>query len=525
MASNAVNIHVPGFTFPGMMDKSMRFWQFPTISITKKDSTKQIHTRFYVGLVQSEVAKDLVAKYMNKTKASKPNPNYNPQFSFANFALKLNNSYFNHVHIPNAIAFYVTSTQLDGKDLLFRDITFVRSGKNLGKKNATNVFTQAMTDTLSKYNKKNSESLNKTTNVVLPMLAEGEGISGDDNAIKARIEKSLSVSRISGLFCQPKYDGIRTLMTLNPKYYPKNQVSLPFETDERVVCYSRKGKLLQISEHLLTELEYIMSKIMDESDMSKFVLDGEYYSHKLSFQVINGFARGETDSPEKETISIYVYDYCDGGATTYENRYNTLFANESLFNYENSPMSLLDDEDDADKGHVRLSETKRFFKVDEILEYYKTTIADGYEGIMLRMPTGVYVSARTNDLIKIKPLMSYEYVCVGYKFGKGKDADIPTIECEVGDKGVSFAIEWWQAKKGFADIVRNNYSNGKFYAKLKGLTEEEQKQLGREFVTIESNGKTRFENHYLGKKAIIEFLDISNDMKPQKANCKGWLSG
>lgn len=524
MASKAINIHVPGFTFPGMMDKSMRFWQFPTISITKKDSNKQIHTIFYVGLVQSEVAKDLISKNMNKTKASKANPNYNPGFSFANFALKLNNNYFNHSHIPNAIAFYVTSTQLDGKDILFRDITFVKSGKNLGKKNATNVFTQAMSDTLSKYNKKNTESLNKITNVVLPMLAEGEGISGNDVAIRACIDKHISNSKISGLFCQPKYDGIRVMMTLNPKYYPENNVSLPFVTEDRVVCYSRKGKPLQISEHLLDELEYIMPLLISNLQLQSLVLDGEYYNHELPFQVINGFARGESDSAEKETISIYVYDYCDSnGTTTYETRYDSLTANADLFDYNNSPMSLLDDESDIGKGHVRLSDTKRFFNTEDILVYYNEMLKEGYEGIMLRLPIGVYVSSRTNNLIKIKPLLSYEYVCVGYKFGKGKDSDIPVIECEVGDKGVSYAVEWWQTKKGFAEIMRSNYSSGRFYAKLKGLTEDEQRKLGRDFVIIEANGKTRFDNYYSGKKVIIEFLDFSRDMKPEKANCKGWL--
>jgi len=505
--------------FPGKYDADKNVWVFPTISIKKSKSDKQIHTIYYVGLARSAIDKGSLIKYMNTTFKQKPNPNYNPSFGFANFAIPLIENYFDNSEIANAIGFYATSVTQDGGVVSYKNITYVMKGKNLKKKNRTNVLTQALTDVLGKYNKKNSESVNKETNVILPMLAKGEGISGNDEAIRECIDAHLSTNKISGLFCQPKYDGIRVIMALNPKLF-NNDITLPFESDECVVCYSRKGKPLQISEHLLDELEIIMKEFMERNNLKSLVFDGEYYHHDIPFQYINGFARGESESDLKDTINIYVYDYCDRTHANYEMRHGNLEACKDLFDYESSVVSLLDD---GNKGHILLSDTHRFYETDEILEYYNATITDGYEGIMLRIANGEYESTRSSNLIKIKPLISYEYECVGYKFGKGKDADIPVIECVVGVQGVKHAVSWWQLKKGLANIDRNNYKDGKFFAKLKGLTEEEQRKLGREFTTIEANGKTKFENRYLGKKVTIEFLDFSKDMKPEKANCKSFV--
>lgn len=506
--------------YQGEYDSNNNIWVFPTITMPKKNSDKLMHTIFYVGLANSVVEKDLLIRYMNKKKANKPNPTYNPKFSFTNFAIPLNEDYLDNNPIPGVVAFYATSTTHEGGDPSYKNITFVLKGKNLGKKNRTNVLTQALSDVQGKYNKKNTKAINKEMNVVTPMLATGEGISGNDAAIKECINSHLSTSAISGVYCQPKYDGVRVMMTLNPNHY-SNNVVLPFESDDAVVCYSRECKPLQISEHLLVELEIILKDFMERTNAKSLVFDGEYYNHGIAFQQINGFARGEAESSLKDTINIYVYDYYDGTHSNYELRYTILEDNRDLFDYENSASSILCDVD-AEMGHILLSETNKFSDTDSILKYYKDTIGAGYEGIMLRIPSGEYEFSRSNNLIKIKPLLSYEYECIGYKFGKGKDADIPVIECVVGETGVNYAVEWWQTKNGYANIDRNNYKNGKFFAKLKGLTEDEQRKLGREFIVIEANGKTRFENRYLGKKVTIEFLDFSKEMRPEKANCKSF---
>jgi hypothetical protein len=86
---------------------------------------------------------------------------------------------------------------------------------------------------------------------------------------------------------------------------------------------------------------------------------------------------------------------------------------------------------------------------------------------------------------------------------------------------VRIAREWWIKREG-AIKFNNSQGEGTFYATLTGLTLEKQRELGASFMAIEANGKTCFENKYLDKKAIIEFIDFSKDLKPEKPNCRGW---
>ena len=156
-----------------------------------------------------------------------------------------------------------------------------------------------------------------------------------------------------------------------------------------------------------------------------------------------------------------------------------------------------------------------------MIAYYDKAITDNYEGAMVRLPESVYESCRSRSLIKVKPLISYEYECVGYDFGKGKDSDIPTIRCRIGEKGVKRANEWWQHRTGQSSIDMRRKDN-EFSAKFVGLSEADQRKLGEEFKVVEPNGKTRFENHYLGRQVTIKFLDYSTDGKPEKPNCEGF---
>jgi hypothetical protein len=515
MASNSTNIHVQGFTFPGEMKDYC--WEFPVVSVPTKKGDKLIYTRYFVGLLNTVVDRNIVAMRMNPTKDQRPNPNFTPNFSFANFALKLNSQLLDHSPLGTKVAFYVTQIQQGDGPSLFRDITFVTKGKNLNRKNRTNVFTQALADVLSKYNAKINVADQKNQQVVTPMLAYGEGIS-DRELIKAEIATLVLTHVVTGLYVQPKYDGVRVMSTLNPRKFA-NDVSLPYETDEDVICYSRKGKRIMITDHLQYQLLDTLTDMMKQTGLTSLVLDGEFYYHGMPLQEISGYARGSHDSEtgRKSMINLIIYDFCDRSNKTFADRYEVLESCKSIIaaNAELSEMMELE------TGNVLLSETRLYHTTDEIMDYYDQAIANNYEGIMVRLPEGVYESSRSKSLIKIKPTISYEYECVGYEFGNGKDSDIPTIRCKIGEQGVANANEWWFHRTGKSSIEKRNKDHT-FCAKFKGLTETEQRSLGNEFQVIEANGKTGFENHYLGRMVEIEFLNFSVDGKPEKPNCKGF---
>jgi hypothetical protein len=49
---------------------------------------------------------------------------------------------------------------------------------------------------------------------------------------------------------------------------------------------------------------------------------------------------------------------------------------------------------------------------------------------------------------------------------------------------------------------------------------EERNALAKKMKTVESNGKTHFENHWLGRPLIVYFDDYSKDNLPQRARTK-----
>ncbi len=209
--------------FPGELSEDNYVWKFPTLRVERIGGKSNV-TTIYVGVLNSKVANTLVADNMNPMYKGKPNPNYDPTFSFSNFAEKIEDGYFFNGHIDGKIGFYVTEHHQDDSTPSFGVITFIEKGTNLAKSNRTNVFTQALKGAQSHYNKKLKEQTNKETGVVLPMLAEGESLSADENSIKEYIEDNI-LSRSLGVFCQPKLDGVRCMCTLNPKFY-NNKVTI-----------------------------------------------------------------------------------------------------------------------------------------------------------------------------------------------------------------------------------------------------------------------------------------------------------
>ena len=120
-------------------------------------------------------------------------------------SLPILDEYFNRRPIVNISAWTKVYSRLhDGK---VRDSvpTITYSGKNIGKANETNVFTQALRDALGIYNKQVKKAVSevKTTGVTRypPMLAT---LLKDKDALDFRC-----------LHIQRKYDGVRAVATLD----------------------------------------------------------------------------------------------------------------------------------------------------------------------------------------------------------------------------------------------------------------------------------------------------------------------
>ena len=147
--------------------------------------------------------------------------------------------------------------------------TYVREGKNIGKKNQTNAFTQALRDALSKYNKqlaKSSEDSVEYNGVKLypPMLAQ-----------LATVNEQLFTDN-QCLFIQKKLNGVRAVATL--------------DSNNDVVMYSRTRKIYPGFDYIKEELRKCLSYFVTEYN-KRVYLDGEIYKHGESLQLISGTAR------------------------------------------------------------------------------------------------------------------------------------------------------------------------------------------------------------------------------------------
>lgn len=256
----------------------------------------------------------------------------------------------------------------DGKATEYKYI--VTNGKNIGKKNETTHFQQALSEALSKWNKKKDingymEKLELDKDIVyLPMLAQ----EFNKHSHKLKFP----------CYVQPKLDGYR--MLYNP---------------HTAKMTTRTGK------------EYT---ILHNTDMHKQLIqlnmhtDGEFYVHDSTFKFENyGILRKHKVSTDMErkmlnTIEYHIYDIVDS-KLTFAERTNSIFNNiTQTSNIKLVPTYLCENKSDIDKWH------------DKFIDM-------GYEGSILRNSDGKYMCKyRSYDLLKRKNVDDGEYIIVDYTY-------------------------------------------------------------------------------------------------------------
>ena len=172
----------------------------------------------------------------------------------------------------------------------------ITSGKNIGKKNETTPFEQALVEAKAKWNKQkdkgyieNKGDLESQVHVS-PMLAKKYEEDG------AKIKYPAMVQR--------KYDGVRCIAYL--------------DEEGNVQLMSRTGKPWHFFENIRSEIlkakffETAM-KTLGLKSKTSFYIDGELYTDKVPFEELVGICRKEKDlSPEEEKeaklMEYHIYD-------------------------------------------------------------------------------------------------------------------------------------------------------------------------------------------------------------------------
>ena len=219
-------------------------------------------------------------------------------------------------------------------------------GKNIGKTNETSPESQAEAEAQAKLVKKLREGYYETPEeaqggtLILPQLAKD-------------FKKEESKIRYPA-FVQPKIDGMRCLK-------------------EGSKMISRKNKPIETMQHITQELQNI-----------SIILDGELYadeSFQRNMELIKKYRPGES-----EEVKYHVYDLVDT-ELSFGQRYEKL--KELIHNHR--PQNIV------------LVPTFEINSKEELLEYHKQFVTEGYEGSMIRHgDTGYEINKRSSNLLKYK---------------------------------------------------------------------------------------------------------------------------
>lgn len=280
---------------------------------------------------------------------------------------------------------YISTGLMDGQKVTTQ--TNIFEGKNIGKANETTHWTQALSEAQSKIDSQikkgyvdDLKNLKKSTElgsgIPAPMLAQKYHPTGEQKSSKTLKQLGLVGKEI---YVQPKLDGNRCLIKKVSGEYP--------------VMYTRSGDVMPVQlKHILNDVNRL------DGD---FILDGELFSEKFSFNRLNGLIKrekaNEQDLQDRREIKYHLYDTMN--ESDYQERYQFLgqFASNNIVIVES----------------FRITATN-----ENINKYLEAFLRDGHEGLMIRQITMPYEHKRSWQLCKVKVFEDEEFELIGFEEDK-----------------------------------------------------------------------------------------------------------
>jgi hypothetical protein len=332
--------------------------------------------------------------------------------------------------------------------------TIVTAGKNVGKKNATNVLTQAMRDAWSKYNahvrRAGSANLNDAVVPAARAACLADAVVPAAAALplpqlvkvlgKGKSATPTPAEWAAGLSLQRKLNGLRMVAMfvydaslgqyIVSCIYSRTGSGLPgFATlEEQLNNFAATFPPVD-AEVLRLPAACGQAASAEETERhealyrhSTLCLDGEIYAHGRALQWISGQARRDADSPE---LVYTVFDAfwpdakAEGADMVNECRSRWLAKAFAAARAESAAMGFSLD-------RVALIESFPIYSMAQVDELTRQFLEEGYEGSILRRNCAGYDYGVNNyhssNVLKIKPSYDDEFPVVGFTQGtKGKD--------------------------------------------------------------------------------------------------------
>lgn len=415
--------------------------------------------------------------------------------------------------------------------------TSVLAGKNLGKKNETNVITQALRDALGLYNKhlKGGGRPDFGTKSPAPASAAASPVSERNQPrplpmlvkkLGATVDATLTPEAIAqGVTLQRKLNGVRMVA----------YAAGPRET----VFYSRTAGVYQGMSSLRQQVTELLSfapaawtmhcanlKTNPCGDEPPTVyLDGELYKHGKGLNWISGESRSATGGDELEywifDCFFPLVDPADGKKSAgpvltsrFRQQYlDLLFLLWSegraggdtvarVVRVENVEVPV----DPGDPGARDAIGTGSDFIFAKAREF----VAEGFEGAIARRDNRPYrlgtKGYHSSNLVKIKPLHDAEYTVVGYTEGtRGKDVGAVIWICEVPP---STSEDGKPLPGGRFSVVPKNMTYAvryKVHSCLGKMVESDEPAA----PPAARATLTRFDRDFRGRPLTVEFPELS----------------
>lgn len=269
----------------------------------------------------------------------------------------------------------------NGKKQEQRDV--VKQGKNLGKKNETSPYEQAVLEAEARFKKQIERKHYGLT------VEESAGKRALAPMLALPYEKHAKKVDWGTTWAQPKLDGFRCLARREG-----NEITLT----------SREGKPITTMSHVVETLKFVMK------DGDTF--DGELYHHEMEFEQIASAIKKQKET--SESIVYNVYDYV--ADRPFAERIRKIFGQLNRLGSGNAVVPV---------------ETNRVLGEDDLTELQRRYIDTGLEGAMLRHgDAGYEAGKRSATLLKVKTFKDAEFPVTGFRVGKG---DIAIFVCKTAD--------------------------------------------------------------------------------------------
>jgi ATP-dependent DNA ligase len=363
------------------------------------------------------------------------------------------------------VLIYKITNYLD-KDSAIQNILSdkIMCGKNIGKKNETNILQQSLIVGRGYYLKKVNAGFSLDLELIQNQLESKQSNKSSKNnylpfpmAVNSYKDHKNKISY--PCYIQPKLDGIRAVI-----YKDK-------ETN-KLKMISRRHKHILGFENLLSELEN--NKIFDinhNPDCYNTYLDGELYNHSLTLQKISGIVRKENNE-DKNKLKFYMFDIFNINKADlyFEERIDLI---NLYFN---------------DLEYLTIVESIKIFNEEEGDKYLDEYIQKKYEGIIYKPIDKPYEFSfnkeiRSNFYLKRKLFFDNEFKIIGYELDKNG--------CIIFILITEDEIEFKSTPK---------------------LTIKERKNFIKE---------NNFKKDYLNKFATIRYDDLSDDGVPVRSRFIG----